>query len=328
MGSEIAVLNPLAVNLIAKINNPMLSKKDIEEIDWYESPAYKSQKKEEEKMRQQKEQDAYFIPENLKVVKRNIIKPIKIAQLKRNFDYGEGYIFNKKASTEYDEFVKQSLSLINSSFPNVKLHSFNSFKLFLDNLVPKLVHKYLILSGSMKNCSGISPDFSEIAVQSGFPVLTMIEPGHQLNLVLTTDGPYSVDLSHIQFLCKHEANNKEERQEVLKNYKKLYDNPFLALKIEKLPKQYYTNVRLPHGVYDNLRPNPASQIEKYDIKETEEFFPKIFKNIKEAQIRRNFDYGEGLYSQLDKYKSVSDFRKKRRGKRKKILQKIRGMKLK
>jgi poly(A) polymerase len=47
-----------------------------------------------------------------------------------------------------------------------------------------------------------------------------------------------------------------------------------------------------------------------------------------AQLKRNFDIGEGLYSQLDKYKSVSDFRKKRRGKRKKILQKIRDMKLK
>jgi poly(A) polymerase len=44
--------------------------------------------------------------------------------------------------------------------------------------------------------------------------------------------------------------------------------------------------------------------------------------------QRNLDYGEGMFSHLDKYKSVSDFRKKRRGKRKKILKSIRDMKLK
>ena len=49
---------------------------------------------------------------------------------------------------------------------------------------------------------------------------------------------------------------------------------------------------------------------------------------KAGQLKRNFDLGEGLYSQLDRYKSVSDFRKKRRKKRMKILKKIRDMKLK
>ena len=43
---------------------------------------------------------------------------------------------------------------------------------------------------------------------------------------------------------------------------------------------------------------------------------------KDAQWRRNYDYGEGLYMNLDKYKSVSDFRKKRRLKRKKDLENI------
>jgi tRNA nucleotidyltransferase/poly(A) polymerase len=49
---------------------------------------------------------------------------------------------------------------------------------------------------------------------------------------------------------------------------------------------------------------------------------------KTAQLKRNFDYGSGLFSQLDKYHSVADFRKKRRNKRKKILKQIRDMKLK
>lgn len=50
--------------------------------------------------------------------------------------------------------------------------------------------------------------------------------------------------------------------------------------------------------------------------------------VKSAQLKRNFDYGEGMFSHLDKIKSVMDFRKKRRKKRKKILKQIRDMKLK
>lgn len=41
-----------------------------------------------------------------------------------------------------------------------------------------------------------------------------------------------------------------------------------------------------------------------------------------AQIRENYDYGEGLYMNLDKYKSVTDFRKKRRSKRRKDIDNI------
>jgi hypothetical protein len=36
--------------------------------------------------------------------------------------------------------------------------------------------------------------------------------------------------------------------------------------------------------------------------------------------------GTGFYSNIEKYKSVSDFRKKRRNKRKKIIEKLKGMK--
>jgi hypothetical protein len=70
-------------------------------------------------------------------------------------------VFKKYSSIEdYDRFVEDSISSFQTKFPNVELHSFGEFKSFLDNLIPKLVHKYLILSGSMKNCSGIAPDFA------------------------------------------------------------------------------------------------------------------------------------------------------------------------
>jgi hypothetical protein len=39
-------------------------------------------------------------------------------------------------------------------------------------------------------------------------------------------------------------------------------------------------------------------------------------------FKSNYDYGEGLFQNLDKYKSVMDFRKARMKKRKKILDKL------
>lgn len=45
---------------------------------------------------------------------------------------------------------------------------------------------------------------------------------------------------------------------------------------------------------------------------------------KESQIRRNYDYGEGLYSRMDQFKSVEEFRnrKDRRKKRRKDIDNI------
>ena len=57
---------------------------------------------------------------------------------------------------------------------------------------------------------------------------------------------------------------------------------------------------------------------------TDALYPYYAKNetVKSAQFRRNLDYGEGLYSNIEKYKSVSDFRRKKIKKRKKILNKL------
>lgn len=51
--SEIAVLNPSAVNVIAKINNPMLNKEQIKEIEWYQSPAYAEEQRKKELLKEE-----------------------------------------------------------------------------------------------------------------------------------------------------------------------------------------------------------------------------------------------------------------------------------
>jgi len=64
---------------------------------------------------------------------------------------------------------------------------------------------------------------------------------------------------------------------------------------------------------------------------TDEILP-FYKNRKTAQMFRNFDYGTdspsgpgtGLYENMDKYKSVADFRKKRRRRRAKTIKKMLG----
>jgi|ERR1700722_2838543 len=63
---------------------------------------------------------------------------------------------------------------------------------------------------------------------------------------------------------------------------------------------------------------------------TDSLYPYYAKKsvIKGAQWRTNYDYGEGLYMNLDKYKSVSEFRRKRRKNRLKQLRKLKDMKLK
>lgn len=89
-----------------------------------------------------------------------------------------------------------------------------------------------------------------------------------------------------------------------------------------------------------LRPQPykSNEISENDLRkfyESEGFVPEgkelmVFKKakildanfIKKSQVRRNYDYGEGMYMNLDKYKSVADFRKKRRQKRKKDIENI------
>ena len=181
---------------------------------------------------------------------------------------------------QYLSWANSEITQLQQKFPQVHLQSFQAFKTFLDSLLPKLIHKYMLLSGSMKVCSGISPDFAEIAATNGFPVFVERIPNHMRNILLTIDGPYIIDLSYIQFLCKHDLTNPYDREEAIRSYKELYKDPNRAIRIEKLPISYYTSLCHPHGQYDNLY-DPVKSMDRYDIDSTEEFFPERFKMFRD-----------------------------------------------
>lgn len=67
--SEIAILTPSSVNTIAKVNNPMLTKEQIKEIDWYNSPEYATEQAEKEMIRveQQKKREELIAKHTQKI---------------------------------------------------------------------------------------------------------------------------------------------------------------------------------------------------------------------------------------------------------------------
>ena len=180
---------------------------------------------------------------------------------------------------DYEEFAAQVVTDLRPTFPRVALRSSGEMLGFVGPLIPKLVHKYILFAGTMKNCSGASADFAEIATQAGFPTLVRLVPRHQYNVVLTADGPYKVDLTAIQFLCKHDlhTDDPEELAETLENYRQLRLAPDNAVVIERLPIGAFSDVRMPVGQYSSTWPDPAKALSKYDPRKTEEFFPELFR---------------------------------------------------
>lgn len=166
-----------------------------------------------------------------------------------------------KGKTEYLQNISGPLGELQKAFPNVGLKPFSEFKTFLDRYVSTIVRKYLVSTRSVKNCSGISPDFAEFAAKHGFAVLVENIPGHVRNVFLGEDSGYIVDLSFIQFTCGYMGYDDDDV--LIETLKDIYHNPYKAVSINKLPTTYFGNFRTPHGNYDNLY-NPVKYIELYD----------------------------------------------------------------
>lgn len=170
-----------------------------------------------------------------------------------------------EAKTQYTESISDSLQALQKAFPNVTLRPFQEFKSFLDRYITTIVRKYLVSTKSVKNCSGVSPDFAEFAAKNGFAVVIESVPGHVRNVFFGEDSAYIVDLSFIQFTCGYRGYEDEDI--LINTLKEVYKNPYKAVKIQKLPAEYFGNFTSPHGKYDSIY-NPSKYIELYD-KDTE-----------------------------------------------------------
>lgn len=185
---------------------------------------------------------------------------------------------NFEDKTNYINNISNLVSSLQKNFPQIKLKSFQEFELFLKRYVPTIIRKYLVGTRSVKNCSGVSPDFAEFAAQFGFAVVSEKIPGHMRNIFLSEDGPYLIDLSYIQFTCGYKGYGDDDV--LIKTLQEIFHNPFKAVKIEKLSLNYFGNFREPLGKYDNLY-DPKKDIEQYDQdKEWQEEDIKILDNWK------------------------------------------------
>jgi len=100
--------------------------------------------------------------------------------------------------------------LVKESFEE-QLRTKEDFDDFIKVVVPKLVNKHMLQGNAVKVCSGISPEFENIARQNGFNVDIVHLPGHVINYVHLADGTYKVDLSAIQFeWCQKNIEDYED----------------------------------------------------------------------------------------------------------------------
>lgn len=100
---------------------------------------------------------------------------------------------------------------------------------FLNMAIPPLILKYILIPGSVRACSGISPAFAIIARHYGFDAYVVQVPGHFINVVLTDQGPIEVDLSYIQFSLSAYPSRKELNNTLLAVAK----DPMRAVKIQE-----------------------------------------------------------------------------------------------
>lgn len=113
---------------------------------------------------------------------------------------------------------------------------------FLERSVPILVKRYILDARALKACSVIAPAFAFYAREAGFEAFYKEVPRHFISVVYTSDGPFVVDLSYIQFefcpnyedpsLPEDDDGGRAERRELERLLRKVEEDPFSAIQVK------------------------------------------------------------------------------------------------
>ncbi len=167
--------------------------------------------------------------------------------------------FARSNPGEYDDWISSEITEF--PFRNVRLRTSSELREFLLESVPVMVLTSMIGCGAVKVCSGISPDFAEVAASRGFAAFVMRKPGHVVNVIATSDvGLVEVDLSQIQF--EYDVYTDDEYAETRRLLKKAAADPFKAIRVKVLGK--IVNSNLERAVGESMYTKFWSPISRYD----------------------------------------------------------------
>jgi len=127
------------------------------------------------------------------------------------------------------------------TYPKVSIKSSEEFFSWFNSIAPTFILHNIVECKSLKACGFLSSKFSIKALSSGFPCFTLYGPGHITNIVITSDGIFEIDFSHLQFVFPMYGSLREIPMEEKEEYKKMKDlfdelekDPMKAVKIEKI----------------------------------------------------------------------------------------------
>lgn len=131
---------------------------------------------------------------------------------------------------------------------------------WLVELVPPLILQRMVCAGAVKVCSTISPIASQVSLENGMALVVRSVPGHFYNVGLTTQGPFKVDLTAIQFevpkLARWHAehgDDDEDEDDPFGEHRAVYEllervakNPFDAIVVEPMDKAPIDGIAIPY----------------------------------------------------------------------------------
>lgn len=130
-------------------------------------------------------------------------------------------------------------------FPAVSIKSSDEFFSWFNTIASDFIIENIVECKELKACGHISGKFSLLALSNGFPCFSFDGLGHITNIIITSDGLYEIDFTHLQFDFPTKGSlrdfSKEDRESNIEEYvkmkslfKELESNPLKAVKITKI----------------------------------------------------------------------------------------------